>query len=90
MDLLPIRQIGLHIFVFVDKVCDVLDGQALVLWDGYVPHLVPVDRLLRAADQVLQEVDRHLLVRRKVDVGVNGEEVVALTLATVLGSEGSR
>ena len=42
---------------------------------------------LRAGDDVLQEVDRHGLVRREVRGHVDREEVVALPLRLVLGPE---
>ena len=43
--------------------------------------------LLPARDQVLQEVDRDLVVRRQVDTGANGQEVIAFTLTLILSSE---
>ena len=44
---------------------DILQGQALVGWDGDVPDVRPVDSLLLAVDLVLQEVDRDLVYRRE-------------------------
>ena len=40
--------------------------------------------LLLARDQILEEVDGDLLVRRKIYASVDREEVVALSLAGVL------
>ena len=40
--------------------------------------------LLLARDQILEEVDGDLLVRRKIYASVHGEEVIALALAGVL------
>ena len=43
--------------------------------------------LLPTRDQVLQEVDRHLVIRRQVDAGVNCQEVIAFALALILSRE---
>ena len=40
---------------------NILEGQALVGWDGDVPDVRPVDALLLAVDLVLKEVDRDLI-----------------------------
>ena len=42
---------------------------------------------LLSGDDVLQEVDRDLIVCRQVDTCIDREEVVALPLALVLGGE---
>ena len=66
---------------------DLVDGERLVLRDGNPLHVLALDALLPACHQVLQEVDRDLVVRWQVDAGVDGQEVVALALALILGSE---
>ena len=40
---------------------DISDGEALVGRDGDVPDLVPIDPFLHTGDEVLQEIDRHLV-----------------------------
>jgi len=45
----------LEVAVVADLVEDVLDGQALILWDGEVPDCITLDVALQAADEVLQK-----------------------------------
>ena len=79
MYLFAIRQVGLHIGMFVDKVCYVIQSQPFILWNGDMPHLVPIDRLLDSTDQVFAEVNGHLLVGREVNIGINCQKIIALT-----------
>ena len=51
------------------------------------PDPLRVEHLLAAAHHILQEIDGDVVVRREVDAGVGGEEVVYLPLAAVLGRE---
>ena len=50
-----------HLGVFGDFVCDLLDRKILVLWNLTVAHVLAHNPLLLAGDDVLQEVDGHLL-----------------------------
>ena len=50
-------------------------------------HLVAIDGLLDTADQVFEEVDGDLLIGWQVNVGIDSQEVIALTLASVLSSK---
>ena len=98
-------------FVLSYKFGDCLNGQVLVLRNGDVADVLPIDLLLFTADEIFQEVDRHLLYKicsgrprsririRKiealtigweVDPTIHSTKVVALSLATVLGSKGRR
>lgn len=78
LDLFAVRQVGLHVGVLGDEVGNVVECQPFVLRDSHMPHLIAKDGLLDAADEVLEEVDGHLLVRWQVDVAVDGAEVEAL------------
>ena len=62
---------------------DVPDGEALVLRQRQVPHLVVVDETLAAADDALQEVNGVALEGRQVRVALHGEKHVPTTLVTV-------
>ena len=62
-DLLAVRKVIVDLWMLVGEHGDVLQGQALVGWDGDVPDVGPVDALLLAVDLVLQEVDRDLVYR---------------------------
>lgn len=84
MDLLRIGKVVEDVLVAVrEEVGDVLEGQALVLRHGDVLDVLGSHTLLFGRDDVLQEVDGYLLVRRKEDADVHGEEVVHLTLRAV-------
>ena len=50
--LLTVRQVFLDLRVLVGERGDVVDGEALVLRDGDVAHLLPVDLLLHATDKI--------------------------------------
>ena len=86
-----------------------LDCEVLILWDGDVADVLPIDLLLLATNEIFQKVDRDLFymicsgrstsrIRTKkfeaLTIGwevystVHSTEVVALSFATVLGSEG--
>ena len=60
-DLPTVRQVIVHRRVLARKLGDVLESEALVRGDGDVSDAGPVDALLAPADQVLEEVDRHLV-----------------------------
>ena len=44
-----------------DKGCDIIDGQAFILWHGYPGHVFAFDPLLLSGYEVLQEVDGDVL-----------------------------
>ena len=46
-----------------------------------------MDHLLLAIQELFQEVYGYVVVRRQVSANVTSEEVIALSLATVLGLE---
>ena len=50
-----------HLVVFGDFICDLLDRKILVLWNLTVAHVLAHNPLFLAGDDVLQEVDGHLL-----------------------------
>ena len=60
-DLLSVRQVIVNPSMKISERSYITDGEALVGRDGNVPDLVPVDAFLRTTDQILQEVDRHLI-----------------------------
>ena len=61
VDLLAVGEVVRHLTVLVSERSDVLDGQALVGRDCDVAHVLAIDALLLSTDQVLEEVDCHLL-----------------------------
>lgn len=52
LDLLPIRQVLPNWFMLIGKVCDIVEGESFVLWDGDLSDLRPVDSLLSSTDKV--------------------------------------
>ena len=56
---------------------DLLDAEPRVLREREVADAVAADVLLVAHDEVLQEVDGVVLVRREVRVAVDGQEAIA-------------
>ncbi len=74
---------------------NLLDGEALVLWNSYVPDVLALDdciedkmisnahaelTLLCPGHDVFQEVDCDLVVFRDVEAAVNGDEVIDFSL----------
>ena len=59
----------------LDLVEDLLDAKARVLRHRQVANPVAVDELLSSLDQRLEEVDGMVLVRGKVGLAVDGQEV---------------
>ena len=51
------------------------------------PDSFGADHLLLAGHDILQEVDRHVVIWREVDADVGREEIVDFSLALVLGRE---
>ena len=64
-DLLALREVQVHNVVRRHEVGDLLNGKLLVLRDGDVAHVFADDPPLLTHDQVLQEVDRDALCRKR-------------------------
>ena len=50
-------------FVPSDKLGYGLDGEVLILWDGDVADVLPIDLLLLATNKIFQKVDRDLFYK---------------------------
>ena len=71
-----IWEVGCNLGVLACLAQELLDAEALVLGHRQVQHLVTVEELALAVDELLQEVDRVAVQRGEVGVALNGEEVV--------------
>ena len=54
----------MDLLVWSYELGDGVDGQVIVLWDGAVPHLLPIDLLLRSTNELLQKIYGHLLWKK--------------------------
>ena len=75
-ELLLIRQIVVDGTEGDSLLQDLLNTETIVLWERQVAHIVTVDELLVALDDLLEIVDRVALVWSEVRVAVHGEEHV--------------
>lgn len=88
MDLLLVREEVVDLAVAgVEELRDVLNGEAFILRHRDVADGPGLDGFLPHRHDVLEEVNGDLLVRRQVDASIDGQEVVHLALALVLGGE---
>ena len=78
MELLLIRQIVIDGTEGDSLLQDLLDTETVVLWERQVAHIVTVNELLVALDDLLEIVDRVALVWSEVCVAVHREEVVPI------------
>ena len=77
-ELLLIRQIVIDGTEGNSLLQDLLDTETVVLWERQVAHIVTVNELLVALDDLLEIVDRVALVWSEVCVAVHREEVVPI------------
>ena len=77
-ELLLIRQIVIDGTEGDSLLQDLLDTETVVLWERQVAHIVTVNELLVALDDLLEIVDRVALVWSEVCVAVHREEVVPI------------
>ena len=91
-----VRQVVPHVCPFTCLFQDALDAERLVLWTEHHLHLVALDVLFLAGDQVLAEVldyrsaekgityDGHRVVAAEPRLALHGQELELLPLALVL------
>ena len=79
-----IRQILSADFVALCLLKDVLDSQTHILWERQVTDAVATDELLLSHDEVLEEVDRVVLIGCKVCVAVNSQETISVVLIRLI------
>ena len=77
-ELLLIRQIVIDGTEGNSLLQDLLDTETVVLWERQVAHIVTVNELLVALDDLLEIVDRVALVWSEVCVAVHREEIVPI------------
>ena len=77
-ELLLIRQIVIDGTEGDSLLQDLLDTETVVLWERQVAHIVTVNELLVALDDLLEIVDRVALVWSEVCVAVHREEIVPI------------
>ena len=75
-ELLLVRQVVVDGVIGKGLLQDLLNTKAFVLGERQIAHIVAVDELLVALDNLLEVVDRVALVRGEVRMAVHGEEHV--------------